>query len=168
MKNSIKKAAIAATMVSGLGIGLAQADTFVALLNLIQPIGIAQDPANVMDLGDINPASDGITCAIATGGVRSGTACFGAANGVLGVLDVTGTTGEVFDITLAPSSSNGMTFAPTVVNNGDVTATTSLTGVTLQASHELTMGGTLTIDTATTAAGSGATDIDYDVTVAYQ
>jgi hypothetical protein len=168
MKNSIKKAAIAATMVSGLAIGLAQADTFVATLNLIQPIGVAQDLANVMDLGDINPASDGITCAIGASGVRTGTACFGAAAGTVGILDVTGTTGEVFDITLAPSSSNGMTFAPSVLDNGAVSSTTDLLGVTLQSSHSLTMGGTLTIDTATTAAVSGATSIDYEVTVAYQ
>jgi len=166
MKNSIKKAAIAATMISGLGIGLAQADTFQALLNIIQPIGLSQNVQ--MDLGDIVAASDADTCVMAAGGVRTGPACFGTAAGTLGVLDVTGTLGEVFDITLAPSSSNGMTFAPSLLDNGDLTATTSLTGVTLQTAHDLTLGGTLTIDTATTAAASGATSIDYDVSVAYQ
>ena len=166
MKNSIKKAAIAAAMISGLGIGLAQADTFQALLNIIQPIGLSEDTQ--MDLGDIVAASDGITCVMGAGGVRTGAACFGTANGVLGVLDVTGTVGEVFDITLAASSSDGMTFTPSLLDNGDVAATTSLTSVNLQAAHDLTLGGTLTIDTAATAAASGATDIDYDVTVAYQ
>ncbi len=164
MKNTFKKAAIAATLVSGLGAGMAQADTFQALLSIVEPLALTE--STQMNLGQIDPSADAVTCTLAAGGARSGSGCFDAAtNGVEGVIDVDGTDGLTFDIAIAGTSSNGMTFAPTMLNNGEGAAT--LTGVTLQASHQLTLGGTLTVDTAATAAASGATSIDYDVTVTY-
>ena len=164
MKNTFKKAAIAATLVSGLGTGMAQADTFQALLSIVEPLALTE--TTQMDLGQIDPSGDGVTCTLAAGGARSGSGCFDAAtNGVEGVIGVAGTDGLTFDITIAGTSSNGMTFAPSMINNGE--AATTLTGVTLQAAHALTLGGTLTVDTAATAAASGATSIDYDVSVVY-
>jgi len=164
MKNNFKKAAIAATLVSGLGAGMAQADTFQALLSIVEPLVLSENTQ--MDLGQIDPSADGVTCTLATGGARSGSGCFDAAtNGVAGVLDVAGTDGLTFDISIAGTSSNGMTFAPSMIDNGQ--GATTLTGVTLQATHTLTLGGTLTVDTAATAAASGATSIDYDVSVVY-
>lgn len=164
MKTSFKKAAVAAALVSGLGAGMAQADTFQALLQVVEPLALAENTQ--MDLGQINASGDGVTCTLGASGARSGTGCFDAAtNGVAGILDVTGTDGLTFDITLGGSTSNGMTFAPTMLDNGEGAAT--LTGVTLQASHTLTLGGTLTVDTAATAVSSGATTINYDVSVVY-
>lgn len=164
MKNTFKKAAIAATLVSGLGAGMAKADTFQALLSIVEPLALTENTQ--MNLGQIDASADAVTCTLAAGGARSGSGCFDAAtNGVAGVIDVDGTDGLTFDIAIAGTSSNGMTFAPTMLNNGEGAAT--LTGVTLQAAHQLTLGGTLTVDTAATAAASGATSIDYDVTVTY-
>jgi hypothetical protein len=164
MKNTFKKAAIAATLVSGLGAGMAHADTFQALLSIVEPLALAQ--ATQMDLGQIDPSADGVTCTLAAAGARSGAGCFDAAtNGVVGLIDVTGTDGLTFDISIAGSTSNGMSFSPSLLDNGE--AATALTGVTLQASHQLDLGGTLTVDTAATAAASGATTIDYDVSVVY-
>ena len=164
MKNVFKKAAIATTLVSGLGAGMAQADTFQALLQIVTPLALTENTQ--MNLGQIDPSADAVTCTLAAGGARSGTGCFDAAtNGVEGVIDVAGTDGLTFDITLGQSSSNGMTFVPAMIDNGE--AATTLTGVTLQAAHQLTLGGTLTVDTAATAAASGATSIDYDVSVVY-
>jgi hypothetical protein len=135
-------------------------------LNIIQPIGVLQDTQ--MDLGDI-VASAGDDCTMTTGGARSGDACFGTSAGTLGVLDVTGTQGSLFTITLGGSTAvdnaNGLSFTPTLLDNGE--GAIDLTGVTLQAGHELTLGGTLVVDNATLAATFTATDVDYDVTVAY-
>ena len=164
MKNVFKKAAIATTLVSGLGAGMAHADTFQALLQIVEPLQLTENTQ--MNLGQIDPSADAVTCTLAAGGARSGTGCFDAAtNGVEGVIDVAGTDGLTFDITLGQSSSNGMTFVPAMIDYGE--AATTLTGVTLQAAHQLTLGGTLTVDTAATAAASGATSIDYDVSVVY-
>lgn len=164
MKNTFKKAAIAATLVSGLGAGMAQADTFQALLTIVEPLQLTE--TTQMNLGQIDASGDGVTCTLAAGGARSGTGCFDAGtNGVEGVLGVAGTETLTFDIAIAGTSSNGMTFVPSMIDNGE--AATTLTGVALQAAHELTLGGTLTVDTAATAAASGATSIDYDVTVTY-
>ena len=167
MKNTFKKAAMAATLVSGLGAGMAQADTFQALLSIVTPIAIAENVQ--MDFSTVNADTDGQTCTISNAaGVRTETAdgCYGAGNGVAAVLDVTGTTGLLFDITDGGTTASGMTIVPTLLNDG--LGGTATTGIALAASHQLTYGGTLTIDTAATAAASGAVDIDYDVTVAYQ
>ncbi|KZZ63260.1 hypothetical protein A3762_12535 [Oleiphilus sp. HI0125] len=167
MKNVFKKAAIATTLVSGLGAGMAHADTFQALLQIVTPISLSE--TTTMNLGQIDPSADAVTCTLAAGGARSGTGCFDAAtNGVEGVIDVAGTDGLTFDITLGQSSSNGMTFVPAMIDNGE--SATTLTGVTLDGNgHQLTLGGTLTVDSATTAAAAAATatSIDYDVSVVY-
>lgn len=164
MKNTFKKAAIAATLVSGLGTGMAQADTFQALLSIVAPLELSE--TTQMNLGQIYASADAATCTLAAAGARSGAGCFAAATpGAAGVISVAGTDGLTFDITLGQSSSNGMTFVPSMINNGE--AATTLSGVTLQSSHALTLGGTLTVDTATTAAASTATSIAYDVSVVY-
>jgi len=167
MKNTFKKAAVAATLVSGLTAGVAQADTFQALLSIVQPISIAENTQ--MDFSTINAVTDGSTCTISNAaGVRTETAdgCYGAGNGVAALLDVSGSTGLLFDITSSGTTADGMTIVPTLLNDGLGGVLTS--GIALAASHQLTFGATLTVDTAATAAASGATTIDYDVTVAYQ
>ena len=167
MKNSIKKAAVAATMVSGLGIGLAQADTFQALLNIVSPLVLFQDTS--MNLGSIEALTDTDTCTLASDTTRTGAACFGslvAGSGVLASIDVTGTVGQTFSITPTGSSSNGMTFVPALYDNGQGGVATSTT-LLAAGTHKLSLGGTLTVDDAATAAASGATSIDYDVVVAY-
>lgn len=165
MKATFKKAAITATMIAGFGAGVAQADTFQALLSIVQPLTLAE--STQMDLGQIDVSTDAATCQVAAGGARTGAACFDAAtNGAAGVIDVTGTTGLQFDISISGTSANGLTFVPSMLDNG--TGASTLTGVTLAASHQLTVGGTLTVDNGTTAATNNPTSIDYDVTVAYQ
>ena len=172
MKNSIKKAAIAATMVSGLGIGLAQADTFQALLNIVTPIAVQE--ATQMNLGGIEPVTNGDTCVLSASGDRTGTACYlaGPGTGTNGVLDVTGTQGLTFEVILgAAQSVDGMQFTPSLLNNGNTSgsgSTTALDSISLEAGHQLTMGGTLEITNVTTAVASTAPSIPYDVTVAYQ
>lgn len=167
MKNTFKKAAVAATLVSGLSAGVAQADTFQALLSIVQAISISENTQ--MDFSTVNAVTNGSTCTISNAaGVRTETAdgCFGTGNGVAAILDVSGETGLLFDISSSGTSANGMTIVPTLLNDG--LGGTSTSGVALAASHQLTFGGTLTIDNAATAVASGATTIDYDVTVAYQ
>lgn len=165
MKATFKKAAVAATIVTGLGIGTAQADTFQALLSIVQPLTLAENTQ--MDLGQIDVSTDTATCTVAALGARSGAACFDvASNGVAGLIDVTGTTGLQFDISISGTSADGLSFVPSMLDNGQ--GATTLTGVTLAASHQLTLGGTLTVDNGSTAATNNPTSIDYDVTVAYQ
>ncbi|TNC80628.1 MAG: hypothetical protein C9356_12975 [Oleiphilus sp.] len=165
MKATFKKAAIAATIVTGLSAGAAQADTFQALLSIVQPLSLAENTQ--MDLGQIDVSTDAAVCTVAAAGARSGAACFDAVtNGTAGVIDVSGTTGLQFDISISGTTANGLTFAPSMLDNGQ--GATTLTGVTLAASHQLTLGGTLTVDSGATASANNPTSIDYDVTVAYQ
>lgn len=165
MKATFKKAAIAATIVTGLSAGAVQADTFQALLTIVEPLTLSE--STQMDLGNIDVSTNAATCTVAAAGARSGAACFDAAtNGVAGVIDVSGSTGLQFDITISGTSADGLTFAPSMLDNGQ--GATTLTGVTLAASHQMTLGGTLTVDNGTTATTNNPTSIDYDVTVAYQ
>jgi len=169
MKNTFKKAAIAATLVSGLGAGVAQADTFQALLSIVAPIAISENTQ--MDFSTVNADTDGQTCTIEdAAGARTETAdgCYGAGNGVAAILDVAGSIGLLFDISDSGTTANGMRIEPTLLNDG--LGGTATSGVALGDSHQLIYGGTLTIDSATTAADVADTvnDIAYDVTVAYQ
>jgi len=165
IKNIAKKSAIAATLVSGLVAGNAFADTFNASLNLVQPISMSE--TTQMDLGSIL-ANDSATCTVTTLGARSGTACFGAGNGTLAAIDVNGTTGLQVDIALTNGASGAseLTFVPALIDNGQGAST--LTGVTLQASHSLSLGGTLTVANAALALTNTVTSVDYQVAVTYQ
>lgn len=163
MKKTFLKV-VAATLVTGVA-GLAHADTFQASLNIIQPLALSEDTQ--MDLGSIDVSTNTSTCTMAAAGARTGSACFDAATaGTLAAIDVTGSTGQQFDISISGSTADGLTFAPTLLDNG--TGATTLTGVTLAASHQLSLGGTLTVDNGTTAATNNPTQIAYDVTVTYQ
>jgi len=53
-----------------------------------------------------------------------------------------------------------------MVDNGQ--GATSLTAVTLQASHSLEIGGTLTVADGALALTNGVTSVDYQVAVTYQ
>lgn len=165
MNNLLKKSALTAALISGLSAGTAVADTFNATLNLVQPISMTE--TTQMDLGSIL-ANDSDTCTLTTAGARSGAACFGSATGTLAAIDVTGTTGMQVDIALTDGASSGseLTFSPSMIDNGQGAAT--LTGVTLQASHSLSLGGTLTVADATNAIANSITSVDYQVEVTYQ
>jgi len=165
IKNIVKKSAIAATLASGLFAGTAIADTFNASLNLVQPISMAE--VTQMDLGSLL-AEDAATCTVTTAGARSGTACFGAGAGTLAAIDINGTTGMQVDIVLTngASGSSELSFAPSMINNGE--GATTLTGVTLQASHSLSLGGTLTVADGALAIANNVTSVDYQVDVTYQ
>lgn len=165
MKTFFKKSAIAATMVSGLVAGNAMADVFNASLNLVQPISLSE--ATQMNLGSIL-AEDTQTCTLAAAGARAGGACFGSATGTLAAIDVAGTTGLQVDIALTDGASgaNELTFSPSMIDNGQ--GATTLVGVTLQAAHSLSLGGTLTVADGATAITNGVTSVDYQVEVTYQ
>jgi len=165
MKTFIKKSAIAATLVSGLTAGMASADTFNAALSLVQPISLSE--TTQMDLSSIL-AQDTATCTLGTAGARSGTACFGTAAGTLAAIDVSGTTGMQVDIALTAgaSAASELSFVPAMIDNGE--GATTLTGVTLQAAHSLSLGGTLTVDNGTAAIANNVTSVDYQVEVTYQ
>jgi len=165
IKNIVKKSAIAATLASGLFAGTSFADTFNASLNLVQPISMTE--ITQMDLGSVL-ADDAATCTVTTAGARSGTACFGASSGTLAAIDVNGTTGMQVDIALTDgaSGSSELSFAPSMIDNGE--GATNLTGVTLQASHSLSLGGTLTVADGALAITNNVTSVDYQVAVTYQ
>lgn len=165
MKTFIKKSAIAATMISGLVAGTASADTFNAALSLVQPISLTE--STQMDLGSIL-ASDSDTCTIAAAGARSGAACFGSTNGTLAVINVDGTDGQQVDIALTAGTSGAaeLAFTPSMIDNGE--GATSLSGVTLQASHTLSLGGTLTVTDGALALSNGVNSVEYQVEVTYQ
>jgi len=165
MKNIIIKSAAASVVLASMTAGLAQAETFNATLNLVQPIALTE--ATQMDLGSIF-ANDTDTCTVAALGARSGAACFGSGSGTLAAIDVTGTTGLQVDIALTngASAASELSFVPSMIDNG--VGATTLTGVTLQASHQLSLGGTVTVDNATLALSNGVTSVDYQVVVTYQ
>jgi Domain of unknown function (DUF4402) len=165
MKTFIKNTTIAATMISGLIAGTANADTFNAALNLVQPIALSE--ATQMNLGSVL-ANDSDTCTVATGGARTGAACFGSGTGTLAAIDVSGTAGLQVDIALTAGTSTAseLSFAPSMIDNGQ--GATTLTGVTLQASHSLSLGGTLTVDDGAAALSNGVSSVEYQVAVTYQ
>jgi len=165
MKKIILKSAIASVLLAGMTTGMAQADTFNASLNLVQPISLSE--MTQMNLGSVL-ANDTATCTVAAAGARSGTACFGAAAGTLASIGVTGTTGLQVDIALTNGASAGseLTFSPTLIDNGTGTAT--LTGVTLQASHSLSVGGTVTVANGALALTNSVNSVDYQIAVTYQ
>jgi hypothetical protein len=165
IKNIAKNTVIAATLASGLMAGNAIADTFNATLNLVQPISMSESVQ--MDLGSVL-ANDTDTCTVAAAGARSGAACFGASNGTLAAIDVSGSTGLQVDIALTNGASSGaeLTFIPSLIDNGQ--GATTLTGVTLQASHSLSLGGTLTVANGAQAISNSITSVDYQVAVTYQ
>lgn len=165
MNKNIIKSAAASILLTGLTAGLAQADTFNATLNLVQPIALSE--ATQMDLGNIF-ANDADTCTVAAAGARSGAACFGSGNGTLAAIDVSGTAGLQVDITLTSggSAASELSFVPSMINNG--VGTTVLTGVTLQASHQMSLGGTVTVDNAALAISNSVASVDYQVDVTYQ
>jgi hypothetical protein len=162
---TFKKVAMSATIIAGIGAGLAHADTFQALLSVVSPIALNE--TTQMQIGEIQPTANAQTCQISNAaGVRVGAACFGTAAGTAAILDVSGTTGNTFDISLANGTVDGMTFSPEIIDNGE--GATTVLGVNLTPSHQLTVGGTLTIDDFTLAELSTASSISYDVTVTYQ
>jgi len=165
MKTVLKKTAIAATLVSSLGAGMAQADTFQAGLTILTPLALTENTP--MHLGRINATTNNDTCVLGAGAVKTGAACVsGGGEEAVGVLDVAGTTGVNFGITLgAPVTQNGLEFAPTLLDDGlGGTATTS---VMLAAGHQLELGGTLRVIDATVI-DTTVTSIPYDVTVTYE
>ena len=166
LKNITKKTAIAATIISGLTAGTAFADTFNAALTIVEPISLTQ--TTQMDLGAIL-ATDTNTCTIAALGDLIGTGCFDdAATGTLAAITVDGTTGLQVDIALTPGASLAaeLSFIPSMLDNGQ--SATTLLGVTLQASHTLSLGGILTVVDGAAAVTNNVTSVDYQVAVTYQ
>ena len=86
----------------------------------------------------------------------------------MAVINVDGTAGLQVDIALTAgtSAASEMTFTPSMLDNG--TGATSLTGVTLLATHNMTLGGSLTIDNGPLAVTNNVTSVDYQVDVTYQ
>jgi len=165
IKNIAKKSAIAATLVTGLSAGSAFADTFNATLSIVQPIALTQ--TTQMNLGAIL-ATDSNTCTLGVLGARIGTGCFGPTSGTLAAIGVSGSTGQQVDIALTngASAASELTFVPSLLNNGQ--GLTNLTGVTLQAAHALTLGGTLTVANGALAITNNVSSVNYQVNVTYQ
>ena len=165
LKNIAKKTAIAATLISGLSAGTVSADTFNAALSLVEPIALTQ--TTQMNLGAIL-ATDSNTCTLAALGARTGTGCFGPTSGTLAAIGVSGTAGQQVDIALTngASAASELTFAPSLLDNGQ--GATTLTGVTLQAAHSLSLGGTLTVANGALAITNNVTSVNYQVNVTYQ
>jgi len=164
-KTIIKSAVVTSAVIAAMTTGFAQAETFNATLNLVQPIALTE--TTQMDLGSIF-ANDTDTCTVAALGARSGAACFGSGSGTLAAIDVTGTTGLQVDIALTngASAASELSFVPSMIDNG--VGATTLTGVTLQASHQLSLGGTVTVDNAALAISNSVSSVDYQVNVTYQ
>jgi len=166
LKNITKKSAIVATVITGLSAGTAFADTFNAALSIVEPIALTQ--TTQMNLGAIL-ATTSNTCTIAALGDLTGTGCFDdSATGTLAAIGVDGTTGLQVDIALTAgaSAASELSFIPSLLDNGQ--GATTLTGVTLQASHSLSLGGALTIDNGPLAITNNVTSVDYQVDVTYQ
>ena len=165
MNNTVIKSAAASILLTGMTVGMVQADTFNASLSMVEPISLSE--TTQMNLGSIL-ANDTDTCTVAAAGARSGAGCFGSGTGTLAAIDVSGTSGLQVDIALTngASSASELSFSPSMLDNG--TGGTTLTGVTLQASHSLSLGGTVTIDNGVLAITNAVTSVDYQVDVTYQ
>ena len=165
MNKNIIKSAAASILLTGMTTGMAYADTFNASLTLVEPISLTE--TTQMNLGSIL-ANDADTCTVAAAGARSGAGCFGSGTGTLAAIDVSGTAGLQVDIALSngASAASELTFAPSMLDNG--TGGTTLTGVTLQASHSLSLGGTVTVSNAALAITNSVASVDYQIDVTYQ
>jgi hypothetical protein len=142
---------------------ISYASTFQASLNIVTPI-VLSNPTQ-LDLGRILAANNSETCALGIGGLRTGAACFGSENGDVGVISVAGVDGEIIDITLSGSSFSGMTFMPSLLDNGQGGMEGS--GITLKSAHQILIGGTITIDDATIAAAASSVQVDYSLEITY-
>jgi len=165
MNKTFIKSATASILLTGLTVGFAQADTFNASLSMVEPISLSE--TTQMNLGTIL-ANDTDTCTVAVAGARSGAGCFGSGAGTLAAIDVSGTAGLQVDIALTngASAASELTFAPSMLDNG--AGATTLTGVTLLASHTLALGGTVTVADGALALTNSVTSVDYQVDVTYQ
>jgi len=165
MTKTFFKTAATSLLLSGMAVGMAQADTFNAALSMVEPISLTE--TTQMNLGTIL-ANDTDTCTVAAAGARSGTGCFGSGAGTLAAIDVSGTSGLQVDIALTDgaSAASELTFAPSILDNG--TGATTLTGVTLQASHSLSLGGTVTVSNGALAVTNSVSSVDYQIDVTYQ
>jgi len=166
IKNIAKNSAITATLITGLAAGTALADTFNASLTIVEPITLSQ--TTQMALGSVL-ANTSAVCAIGALGDLTGAGCFDdTLSGTLAVINVDGTAGLQVDIALTAgtSAASEMTFTPSMLDNG--TGATLLTGVTLLATHNMTLGGSLTIDNGPLAVTNNVTSVDYQVDVTYQ
>ena len=165
MNKTFIKSAAASLLLTGMAAGIAHADTFNASLTLVEPISLTE--TTQMNLGSIL-ANNADTCTVAAAGARSGAGCFGSGTGTLAAIDVSGTAGLQVDIALTngASSASELTFAPSMLDNG--AGATTLTGVTLLASHTLSLGGTVTVADGALAITNAVNSVDYQVNVTYQ
>jgi len=166
IKNIAKKSAIAATLMTGLTAGTAFADTFNATLTVVEPVTLTE--TTQMALGSILGNTSAV-CAIGALGDLTGAGCFDdTLSGTLAVINVDGTAGLQVDIALTAgtSAASEMTFTPSMLDNG--AGATTLVGVTLLATHNMTLGGSLTVDNGPLAVTNNVTSVDYQVDVTYQ
>ena len=165
MNKTFIKSAATSLLLTGMAAGVAHADTFNAALTLVEPISLTE--TTQMNLGSIL-ANDTDTCTVAALGARSGAGCFGSGTGTLAAIDVAGSTGLQVDIALTSGASGAseLTFLPSMLDNG--TGATTLTGVTLQASHAMSLGGTVTVANGALALTNAVTSVDYQIDVTYQ
>lgn len=143
---------------------LSHAAKFQVSLKVITPISISN--TTPLHLSRILAENNSASCTLSAGGVRSGSACLGGETGAVGVFSVAGSAGEVIDIVLAGSTANGMTFVPTLLNNGQGGLEGS--GITLKEDHQLLIGGTITIDDVDTVIAVTDPQPEYSVNVTYQ
>jgi len=166
LKNITKRSAIAATLTTGLTAGTALAETFNAAFTIIEPIYLTQ--TSQMNLGAIL-ATTSDTCTITTLGGLTGSGCYNdSLTGTLASIRVNGTKKLQVDIALTAgaSAASELSFIPTLLDNGQ--GTTTLTGITLQDPHTLSVGGALTINNGPLAITNNVSSVNFQVDVTYQ
>jgi len=141
-----------------MSVSLAHAETFKASFTLLQPILLTE--STQMNLGLLRTL-DGESCTLSSGGVRSGIACFGEVSGSLAKIEVSGSAGLQVDIDLTGSTTTGLSFVPSMIDNG--TGSSALTAVTLQPAHTLLLGGEVSVSELATASS-----VNYQVNITYQ